>query len=213
MIVFPFSDRGTCLTFRQREISHKVLPQPNKTPQGVLTQEIWRKCFTAKGKDVQTTAPLMVFDIPRDAMAACDAPVDVVIEAANTMWLQKESPSFLFPIIVEVSMASYVFGSVHRLSDDIPVKSLAYALWKSKRDEENTIFNKLLAVASAVPLSLRYQSTAVDGWFEGLRRKMAKRQDAKYEQDTPLAFGAQFAYLKTLINTQKRVKDIPMKQV
>ena len=129
------------------------------------------------------------------------------------MWLQKESPSFLFPVIVEVSQPTYVFGSVHRLSDDVAVKSLTYALWKSKRDGHDTTFKKLLEVASAVPLSLRYQSTAVDGWFEALRRKMAARLEAKYEQNTPLAFGAQLAHLKTLLTTQTRAKDIPMKQV
>ena len=42
---------------------------------------------------------------------------------------------------------------------------------------------------------------------------MAKRLDAKYEQDAPLAFGAQLAHLKTLLTTQKRAKGIPMKQV
>ena len=193
--------------------SHKVLPEPKKAKEGTLNNATWRKCFSEKQPDVQTTARLTVFDIARDGMSACDTPADVVIEAANTLWLHKKTPSFLCPVIVEVSQASYVFGSVHRLSDDVAVKSLTYALWKSKKDGDAAVFNMLLDVASQVPISLRYQGTPVDGWFEGLRRKMAKRVDMKYEQDTPLAFGAQMAHLKTLLKTQKDLKDIPMKQV
>ena len=119
----------------------------------------------SKGKDVHTTARLTILDIARDAMSTCDTPTDVVIEAANTLWLHKESPSFLFPVIVEVDKPSYMFGSVHRLSDDVAVKSLVYALWKSKRDANEVTFKTLIAIAMAVPLSLRYQSNDVDGWF------------------------------------------------
>jgi hypothetical protein len=127
-----------------------------------ITQNLWLSCFTEQ-KNKVTHGFLTVLDIGRDAMSRESAPVATVKQAADDLWIQPENPSCLNHVILEVPARVFVFGHVHRLSDDIPCRSLAYALWKTRQDRETAQYEKLLSIAKVIPFELRFMQSKVLG--------------------------------------------------
>ena len=153
-----------------------------------IDADVWETCFNMK-KNHRTEGYLTVLDMSRNAMSLAMIPVQTITEAAYDLWLAPETPSFLNHVILEVSGPSFVFGYVHRLSDDVPCLSLAWAIWKTKQDRDTAKHTQLLEIAKAVPYELRFVSNKIEGWFEGARHVQLKHRDAKYEQSTVLAYG------------------------
>lgn len=153
-----------------------------------IDEGVWETCFNTS-KNQRTEGYLTVLDMSRNAMSLAMIPLQTISEAADNLWLAPENPSFLNHVILEVSGKSFVFGYVHRLSDDVPCISLAFAIWKAQQDRDAAKHTQLLELAKNVPYELRFVANKIDGWFEGARRVQLKHRDAKYEQSTLLAYG------------------------
>ena len=165
-----------------------ALPRGGESAKFGFDVEVWENCFTTT-KNQRTEGYLTALDMGRNAMSLAMIPLETITEAAKHLWLENKNPSFLNHVILEVSASSFVFGYVHRLSDDVPCISLAYAIWKTHQDRDTAKYTQLLELAKVVPYELRYVANKIDGWFEGARRVQLKHSDAKYEQSTLLAYG------------------------
>ena len=67
-------------------------------------------------------------------------------------------------MLLEVDTNAFVWGKAHRLSNDVPVRALLYALYKSHLEKDNVMLQKLLAIAKAVK-HYRFLSALMHSFF------------------------------------------------
>ena len=144
-----------------------------------------------KGKGVayRTVIPLSALDINRDGLTELGIPERTLCRAMNEMWLEQQSPTFLHHVLIEVKSKHLVWGTLHRLTDDIPIRSLAMALYKSHTERMDEKYKELLEIAKNIPIELTVTDDSIAGWFIGQKRIQQKHKDKKFEQDTVLATG------------------------
>ena len=178
----------SALMDKAQEHVKETMPQGAEYPLLASTQE---QCFLEKGKGskYRTTCPLSYFDIGRDALTDGGIPEETQVTAMQELWLDKDQPSFLHTVLVEVNSKHLVWGSLHRLSDDIPIRSLCLALYKAHKDGNSVKTAELQEVANSVPIEFVSATSGVYAWMVGQERLQEKKKDAIYEQDTALAVG------------------------
>ena len=74
-----------------------------------------------------------------------------------------------------------------RLTDDVPIRALALALYHEAENAPK--YSVLLEVAKRVPIEFSFTDSGVSGWMIGQERVQRQKKDAAYEQDTALAVG------------------------
>ena len=156
---------------------------------GDLTKEIWEKCFHGKQDGIMTTCAISAFEISRDSMSVEGVPDKTMLEAAERLWIQPAQPQFLGNVIVSVRNSVFIYGKLHRLSHDVPMRSLACALFQTKENRDVARYDLLFKIAQNIPIELRFMDSEVDAWFAAQQRTQLKHLDAKFEQSTCLAYG------------------------
>ena len=155
---------------------------------GELTKEQWESCFNGQ-QGIMTTCAISAFELGRDSMSVEGVPDKTILEAMERLWIQPAQPQFLGNVIVSVRNSVFIYGKLHRLSHDVPMRSLACALFKTKEDRDVARYELLFKLAQKIPIELRYTDSEVDAWFAAQHRTQLKQLDAKFEQSTCLAYG------------------------
>ena len=164
---------------------------PQQAAENDELRKLQETCYKERGKGAKfrTTCALSCFDLNRDGITDQGIPEETLLACMKDVWIDQDDPSVLHTVVVQVNSKHFIWGSMRRLTDDVPIRALALALYQCHRAQDAPKYNLLRDVAKRIPIEFSYTDSGVSGWMVAQDRLQRKKKDAKYEQDTALATG------------------------